>query len=45
MLDEYFSFQIDTASGDLVTLPILLPEHVPNMEKLPLCKSREKSDP
>ncbi|PLW11883.1 hypothetical protein PCANC_21973 [Puccinia coronata f. sp. avenae] len=36
MLDEYFSFQIDTASGDLVTLPILLPEHVPNMEKLPL---------
>lgn len=36
MLDEYFSFQIDAASGNLVTLPILLPEHVPNMEKLPL---------
>ncbi|EFP77512.2 uncharacterized protein PGTG_03468 [Puccinia graminis f. sp. tritici CRL 75-36-700-3] len=36
MLDEYFSFQIDPASGTLITLPVLLPEHVPNMEKLPL---------
>ncbi|OAV95319.1 hypothetical protein PTTG_03631 [Puccinia triticina 1-1 BBBD Race 1] len=36
MLDEYFSFQIDCASGNLVTLPVILPEHVPNMEKLPL---------
>ncbi|POV95285.1 hypothetical protein PSHT_15748 [Puccinia striiformis] len=36
MLNEYFSFQIDPSSGNLVTLPLLLPEHAPNMEKLPL---------
>ncbi|KAH9470215.1 hypothetical protein Pst134EA_007481 [Puccinia striiformis f. sp. tritici] len=36
MLNEYFSFQIDPSSGNLVTIPLLLPEHAPNMEKLPL---------
>lgn len=36
MMDEYFSVRINSDSGELVTLPILLTDHVPNMEKLPL---------
>ncbi|MBW0505434.1 hypothetical protein O181_045149 [Austropuccinia psidii MF-1] len=35
MLDEYFSLSIDQ-DGHLQTLPMILPDYVPNMEKLPL---------
>ncbi|GAA6021194.1 hypothetical protein JCM11491_001602 [Sporobolomyces phaffii] len=35
MIDEYFSIEIDD-QGQLVSLPVLLPGHAPNLEKLPL---------
>ena len=36
MLEEYFSFTI-TANKELVSLPLVLPGHAPDITKLPLC--------
>ncbi|KAI9616862.1 hypothetical protein H4Q26_010496 [Puccinia striiformis f. sp. tritici PST-130] len=44
MLNEYFSFQIDPSSGNWSLFPLLLPEHAPNMEKLPLFLVRAAVD-
>lgn len=38
MLEEYFSLNI-TEAGELASLPLVLPGHAPDLDKLPLCKS------
>jgi DNA mismatch repair protein MLH1 len=35
MLEEYFALKIDT-QGRLITLPLLLRDYTPNLDKLPL---------
>lgn len=38
MLEEYFSMTI-TEQGELASLPLVLPGHAPDLDKLPLCAS------
>jgi DNA mismatch repair protein MLH1 len=38
MLDEYFSFAISD-SGEITSLPLVLPGYSPDLSKLPLCAS------
>lgn len=51
MLDDYFSIELDPGTGELLTLPILLKGHQPNLFLLPLfvndlqkvCWNKEKA--